>query len=187
MVLTATHLNRTLKCEVILIHNWINCSSPVICHSVWYLVRCMVITSIIITSVEVWQLYVIMKLHGVILDFISYYMNSIYCNSTVTVPLIVIFVIIKAAVNFLAEIIHDVREDCCKYWVVKSMYIPGPVEGVNIPGVGKLSLCKNVTITTPFITSTYSKHFWRIGFKISWFSWVYFCEQWSLYMCSDLV
>jgi len=75
----------------------------------------MVITSIIITSVEVWQLYVIMKLHGVILDFISYYMNSIYCNSTVTVPLIVIFVIIKAAVNFLAEIIHDVREDCCKY------------------------------------------------------------------------
>lgn len=36
------------------------------------------------------------------------------------------------------EILDDVREECSKYGVVKSMDIPRPIKGVEIPGVGKI-------------------------------------------------
>lgn len=36
------------------------------------------------------------------------------------------------------EILDDVREECSKYGVVKSMEIPRPIKGVEIPGVGKV-------------------------------------------------
>lgn len=32
----------------------------------------------------------------------------------------------------------DVREECGKYGVVKSIEIPRPIEGVDVPGCGKV-------------------------------------------------
>ncbi|XP_049743019.1 splicing factor U2AF 65 kDa subunit-like [Elephas maximus indicus] len=36
------------------------------------------------------------------------------------------------------EIMEDVREECSKYGLVKSMEIPRPVDGVEVPGCGKI-------------------------------------------------
>lgn len=37
------------------------------------------------------------------------------------------------------EIVEDVREECGKYGQVKSIEIPRPVDGVEVPGTGKVS------------------------------------------------
>ena len=36
------------------------------------------------------------------------------------------------------DIVEDVREECSKYGVVKSLEIPRPIKGVEVPGVGKV-------------------------------------------------
>merc|ERR1712142_931185 len=36
------------------------------------------------------------------------------------------------------EILEDIRDECSKYGNVRSMEIPRPIEGVNVPGVGKV-------------------------------------------------
>ncbi|UJR22478.1 hypothetical protein I4U23_025532 [Adineta vaga] len=36
------------------------------------------------------------------------------------------------------DIMDDVREECGKYGLVKSLEIPRPIEGVDVPGVGKI-------------------------------------------------
>uniref|UniRef100_A0A8C9F9U9 Splicing factor U2AF 65 kDa subunit n=1 Tax=Pavo cristatus TaxID=9049 RepID=A0A8C9F9U9_PAVCR len=36
------------------------------------------------------------------------------------------------------EIVEDVRDECSKYGVVKSIEIPRPVDGVEVPGCGKI-------------------------------------------------
>jgi len=36
------------------------------------------------------------------------------------------------------DIMEDVREECSKYGVVKSLEIPRPIPGVDVPGVGKI-------------------------------------------------
>jgi len=36
------------------------------------------------------------------------------------------------------DILDDVREECSKYGVVKSLEIPRPITGVQVPGVGKI-------------------------------------------------
>ncbi|XP_034395167.1 splicing factor U2AF 65 kDa subunit-like [Cyclopterus lumpus] len=36
------------------------------------------------------------------------------------------------------EILEDVREECCKYGGVRSIEIPRPVDGVEVPGCGKI-------------------------------------------------
>ncbi|XP_056871841.1 splicing factor U2AF 65 kDa subunit-like isoform X1 [Takifugu flavidus] len=36
------------------------------------------------------------------------------------------------------EILEDVREECCKYGSVRSIEIPRPVDGVDVPGCGKI-------------------------------------------------
>ena len=36
------------------------------------------------------------------------------------------------------DIIEDIREECGKYGVVVSIEIPRPIEGVDVPGVGKV-------------------------------------------------
>lgn len=36
------------------------------------------------------------------------------------------------------EILEDVREECCKYGSVRSIEIPRPVHGVEVPGCGKV-------------------------------------------------
>jgi hypothetical protein len=35
---------------------------------------------------------------------------------------------------------EDVREECGKYGFVKSLEIPRPIQGVDVPGVGKVKL-----------------------------------------------
>lgn len=37
------------------------------------------------------------------------------------------------------EILEDIREECCKYGTVHSIEIPRPVDGVEVPGCGKVS------------------------------------------------
>lgn len=41
------------------------------------------------------------------------------------------------------EIVEDVRDECSKYGQVKSIEIPRPVDGLEVPGTGKVwkSLC----------------------------------------------
>ncbi|XP_068194012.1 splicing factor U2AF 65 kDa subunit-like isoform X2 [Antennarius striatus] len=36
------------------------------------------------------------------------------------------------------EILEDIREECCKYGSVRSMEIPRPLDGVDVPGCGKI-------------------------------------------------
>ncbi|XP_060946442.1 splicing factor U2AF 65 kDa subunit-like isoform X1 [Limanda limanda] len=36
------------------------------------------------------------------------------------------------------EILEDIREECCKYGSVRSIEIPRPVDGVEVPGCGKV-------------------------------------------------
>ncbi|KAI9539752.1 U2 small nuclear RNA auxiliary factor 2 [Dissostichus eleginoides] len=36
------------------------------------------------------------------------------------------------------EILEDIREECCKYGSVRSIEIPRPVDGVEVPGCGKI-------------------------------------------------
>ncbi|XP_051570361.1 splicing factor U2AF 65 kDa subunit-like isoform X2 [Myxocyprinus asiaticus] len=38
------------------------------------------------------------------------------------------------------EILEDIREECCKYGTVRSIEIPRPVDGVEVPGCGKVHL-----------------------------------------------
>lgn len=38
------------------------------------------------------------------------------------------------------DILEDIREECNKYGVVRSIEIPRPIEGVEVPGCGKVSL-----------------------------------------------
>lgn len=38
------------------------------------------------------------------------------------------------------EIVEDVRDECSKYGVVKSIEIPRPVDGVEVPGCGKVRM-----------------------------------------------
>lgn len=39
------------------------------------------------------------------------------------------------------EIVEDVRDECSKYGLVKSIEIPRPVDGVEVPGCGKVRVC----------------------------------------------
>lgn len=41
------------------------------------------------------------------------------------------------------DILEDIREECNKYGVVRSVEIPRPIEGVEVPGCGKVSIEMN--------------------------------------------
>jgi splicing factor U2AF subunit len=43
------------------------------------------------------------------------------------------------------DIIEDIRDECSKYGIVKSIEIPRPIEGVDIPGLGKVFVEFNST------------------------------------------
>lgn len=36
------------------------------------------------------------------------------------------------------DIMEDIREECSKYGILRSMEIPRPIEGVEVPGLGKV-------------------------------------------------
>ncbi len=40
----------------------------------------------------------------------------------------------------LLDIMEDVREECGRYGFVKSLEIPRPIQGVDVPGVGKVKI-----------------------------------------------
>lgn len=42
----------------------------------------------------------------------------------------------------LIDIMEDVREECGKYGFVKSLEIPRPIPGVDVPGVGKVGFIR---------------------------------------------
>ncbi|XP_076309478.1 splicing factor U2AF 50 kDa subunit-like isoform X1 [Tachypleus tridentatus] len=44
------------------------------------------------------------------------------------------------------DIVEDIREECNKYGVVKSLEIPRPIEGVDVPGCGKVFIEFNSVI-----------------------------------------
>lgn len=37
------------------------------------------------------------------------------------------------------DILEDIREECGKYGLVRSLEIPRPIKGVDVPGCGKVS------------------------------------------------
>lgn len=37
------------------------------------------------------------------------------------------------------DILEDIKEECNKYGVVRSIEIPRPIEGVEVPGCGKVN------------------------------------------------
>ena len=41
--------------------------------------------------------------------------------------------------DYIIEILEDVREECSKYGAVRSLEIPRPIKGVDVPGCGKVS------------------------------------------------
>lgn len=38
----------------------------------------------------------------------------------------------------VSDIIEDVKEECGKYGAVRSVEIPRPIKGVEVPGIGKV-------------------------------------------------
>jgi hypothetical protein len=38
------------------------------------------------------------------------------------------------------DILEDIKEECNKYGVVRSVEIPRPIEGVDVPGCGKVTV-----------------------------------------------
>ena len=38
----------------------------------------------------------------------------------------------------IVDILEDVKEECSKYGVVRSMEIPRPITGIEVPGCGKV-------------------------------------------------
>ena len=40
-----------------------------------------------------------------------------------------------------SDIIEDVKEECGKYGIVRSVEIPRPIKGVEVPGIGKVRSC----------------------------------------------
>ena len=40
---------------------------------------------------------------------------------------------------FQIEIYEDIREECSKFGRIRSMEIPRPVDGYQVPGVGKVA------------------------------------------------
>ena len=42
-------------------------------------------------------------------------------------------------IDLFLDILEDVREECGKYGSVKSLEIPRPIKGVEVPGVGKVA------------------------------------------------
>lgn len=38
------------------------------------------------------------------------------------------------------DILEDIKEECNKYGVVRSVEIPRPIEGVDVPGCGKVHI-----------------------------------------------
>lgn len=41
------------------------------------------------------------------------------------------------------DILEDIKEECNKYGVVRSVEIPRPIEGVDVPGCGKVTVIRD--------------------------------------------
>lgn len=49
------------------------------------------------------------------------------------------------------EILEDVKEECNKYGQVKSIEIPRPIPGVEVPGVGKVGIYLYCLVISQFL------------------------------------
>ena len=49
------------------------------------------------------------------------------------------------------DILEDVKEECGKYGIVRSLEIPRPIKGVEVPGVGKVQHLSALSLTAPAI------------------------------------
>lgn len=45
------------------------------------------------------------------------------------------------------DILEDIKEECNKYGVVRSVEIPRPIEGVDVPGCGKVWFLIKLVVT----------------------------------------
>lgn len=45
------------------------------------------------------------------------------------------------------DILEDIKEECNKYGVVRSIEIPRPIEGVEVPGCGKVIQTLSILLT----------------------------------------
>ncbi len=61
------------------------------------------------------------------------------------------------------EIVEDVKEECSKYGQVKSIEIPRPVDGLEVPGTGKVSFTKPAQVMDAMVLQSlrrcWLKHF----------------------------
>ena len=62
-----------------------------------------------------------------------------------------------------SDILEDVREECGKYGSVKSLEIPRPIKGVEVPGVGKVA--EEYLIVVPCFNQPFH-YFWHVVFQI---------------------
>lgn len=46
------------------------------------------------------------------------------------------------------DILEDIKEECSKYGIVRSIEIPRPIDGVEVPGCGKVSKFFKIIIET---------------------------------------
>jgi len=95
-------------------------------------------------------LFVYMKkrVHGFDYDFLSstytFVKISLFINGYSTglwTIQVKSFRLITVPVCCLSDIIEDVKEECGKYGVVRSVEIPRPIKGVEVPGIGKVCCC----------------------------------------------
>jgi hypothetical protein len=49
------------------------------------------------------------------------------------------FSIVSYNIHF-SDILEDVKEECSKYGIVRSLEIPRPIKGVDVPGCGKVKI-----------------------------------------------
>lgn len=45
------------------------------------------------------------------------------------------------------DILEDIKEECNKYGVVRSVEIPRPIDGVDVPGLGKVRIAMEFILT----------------------------------------
>jgi hypothetical protein len=63
-------------------------------------------------------------------------MKNSKVKETTPTPIVLFFY--ANITSFCSDIMEDVREECGKYGLVKSLEIPRPIPGVDVPGVGKV-------------------------------------------------
>lgn len=87
------------------------------------------------------------------------------------------------------EIVEDVRDECSKYGLVKSIEIPRPVDGVEVPGCGKVCMgaCAPPPAPCPQVYNTAAPQM-GVGPPRAWpcNCWTWLCplRRWFGFVCA---